>query len=310
MGLRLLAQLHARGTPPVKCLVLGRHNEIVKAQYPNNQDIRCLSIDLDHRKSLFGAKRAAKLAPWVVYLAPPPATGSDDPRMKHFIAASAAISSATTSYRATSAASFRRLQRCVYVSTTGVYGTAQGAWVRETSPIKPTEARGVRRVAAENRLKRSAFASVSVLRAPGIYAADRLPIERIQKGLPAFSPADDVPTNHIHADDLARLCWLALFKGRNRRAYNAADGEPMMHAEYLERVATCFNLPFPPRIGAEQAQAALTPMAWSMLSGARRVSSARIFREWGIKLKYPNMTQFLDTVQIETKSETDRELVR
>jgi nucleoside-diphosphate-sugar epimerase len=263
VGLRLAQQLSGR----IKMVALGRNPSIVKGA-------RFVSIDLDKRHSL---KRAVSLAQWVVYLAPPSAVGQDDPRMKHFLAASSCV------------------ERCVYVSTTGVYGAANGAWVTETAPLKPTELRGVRRVAAENRLKRSNIPSACILRAPGIYAVERLPIERIKNRLPALIPADDVPTNHIHADDLARLCWLGLFRGRNRRAYNAADGQPMMHGDYLSAVANASGLQAPPRLPREQVKAALSPVAWSMLSGARRVSSERLLGEWGVTLRYPSMGAFLAT---------------
>jgi nucleoside-diphosphate-sugar epimerase len=262
VGLRLAQQLSGR----IKMVALGRNPIIVKGT-------RFVSVDLDQRSSV---KRALSLAPWTVYHAPPPTTGRDDPRMKHFLAASSSV------------------ERCVYVSTTGVYGAANGAWVTETTPLNPTELRGVRRVAAENRLKRSKIPTACILRAPGIYAAERLPIERIQNRLPAFIAADDVPTNHIHADDLARLCWLGLFRGRNRRVYNAADGQPMMHGDYLSAVAHTFGLEAPSRLPRTEVKAALSPIAWSMLSGARRVSSERLLGEWGVTLRYPSMSAFLD----------------
>jgi nucleoside-diphosphate-sugar epimerase len=266
VGLRLAKQLAGR----IPMIALGRNPTIVNGA-------RFIPLDLDRRHHL---KRALNLAQWAVYLAPPPAAGADDARMQRFIAAAGNVT------------------RCVYVSTTGVYGAAQGAWVSETSPLRPTEARGLRRLAAEKRLKHSAIPAVSILRAPGIYAAERLPLERLQKGLPALIAADDVPTNHIHADDLARLCWLALYRGRNRRAYNAADGQPMMHGDYLSAVASTFGLPAPPRLPREQAQAALSPIAWSMLAGARRVNSARLLSEWGVALKYPTMAAFLAQLKI------------
>jgi nucleoside-diphosphate-sugar epimerase len=267
VGLRLAEQVSHK----VGVLALGR-------QVITKPKTRFIHIDLDERCNE-GLKKAARLATWVIYLAPPPVIGQDDVRMKHFLAHTGAI------------------QRCIYVSTTAVYGAAKGAWVTETSPLMPTEGRGIRRVAAENRLKRSSITRVSILRAPGIYAAERLPIERIQKGLPALIPEDDVPTNHIHADDLARLCWLGLFLGRNRRAYNAADGQPMMHGDYLSAVASTFDLQPPPRLPQAQTKAQLSPIAWSMLSGARRVSSARLLNEWQIQLKYPNMSTFLAQIK-------------
>ncbi len=276
VGLRLLAQLN----PKIKCVVLGRNNAIVKAAHPSTP---CITVDLDHRQSRLtnqtSHRKLSALAPWVIYLAPPPAIGLNDPRVQRF------------------AAQFGNAQCCVYVSTTAVYGSLQGeqkgAWVTETSPLIPTEARGKRRLAAEQCFKRSAIAKLSVLRAPGIYARDRLPIERIRQRLPTFTPADDVPTNHIHADDLARLCWLGLFRGGNRRAYNAADGHPMLHGEYLNAVADTFGLSAPPRLPALEVKNALSPTAWSMLSAARRISSQRLMDEWRITLQHPSMAAFL-----------------
>ena len=274
MGQRLAAHLAPRLKTHIGLLAIGRH--AVKTpqmpKTPKMPNTHFICADLDQKKSL---RRLAALPSRVIYLAPPPSSGTDDARMQQFLAAAP------------------RTQQCIYVSTTGVYGAAAGAWVTETTPLSATEPRSQRRIAAEKRLKRSAIPHVSILRAPGIYAKDRLPIARIQAGLPAFDAADDVPTNHIHADDLARLCWLALFQGRNRRAYNAADGQPMLHADYLNAVAQHFGLNAPPRLPAAQVKDALSPIAWSMLAGARRVSSARLFREWGVQLKYPSVNAFL-----------------
>lgn len=261
VGQRLASLLSGRAT------VLG-----VGRQAPPQSTDAFLQLDLDHASTL---KRLAALPRRVVYLAPPPQTGQDDPRVRRFLAAAPQV------------------EQCIYVSTTGVYGPAGGAWVTETTPLRPSEGRGQRRIAAENRLKASAIKRVSILRAPGIYALDRLPVARIKAGLPAFLPIDDVPTNHIHADDLARLCWLGLFKARNRRSYNASDGRPMMHGDYLQAVAQRFGLQAPPRLPRAQVQAALSPIAWSMLAGARRISSTRLLTEWGLRLKHRDMAAFL-----------------
>ena len=271
VGARVLAYLKSR-LSSVKARAAGRQKPELAAEHASNlPNFAYINLDLDHRSSL---ARAAGLANWVIYLAPPPAAGVDDSRIRNYLANC-------------------RAKRLVYVSTTGVYGAAGGAWVTETSPLAPSELRGVRRVAAEKRLKTSALPHVTILRAPGIYAADRLPLARIKSGQPALIAADDVPTNHIHADDLARLCWLALFKGKNRRAYNAADGQPMMHADYLQAVAQHYGLDSPPRLPKHAVIEALSSAQWSMLAGARRVSSTRIQAEWGLKLKHPSVVDFL-----------------
>jgi nucleoside-diphosphate-sugar epimerase len=276
VGLRLIK--HIKGK--IKVLALGR--TAVSIAHHLESRLRFANIDLDdtqqHLKQL---RRYAAIAPWVVYLAPPASQGLDDERMKRFLAC---------------VNPFKPLKQVVYVSTTGVYGAAQGAWVTETSPLNASEPRAKRRIAAEGRLKRSRVSHISVLRAPGIYAENRLPIKRLQAGLPALIDADDVPTNHIHADDLARICWLGLFKSRNRRTYNAADGVPMMHAQYLATVAKTFGLAMPVQQTREKVQAALSPIAWSMLSSARRVNNQRLLDEWGITLKHPSMAHYLSSI--------------
>jgi nucleoside-diphosphate-sugar epimerase len=281
VGLRLFKQVQSK----ISVLALGRTPILVN---PSNDDSTVLPkkvsrfarLDLDDTSAhLNNMRRYAAIATRVVYLAPPFNEGLDDRRIQRFLACAASPTA--------------RIKQLIYVSTTGVYGTANGMWVNETSPLNAKEPRAIRRIAAEKRVKNSTIPHVSVLRAPGIYADDRLPIQRLKNRLPALIDSDDIPTNHIHADDLARLCWLALFKSANRRTYNVADGVPMMHAQYLKAVAQRFNLPMPIQLPREAVQAALSPIAWSMLSGARRIDSSRLRNEWRIQLKYPSMSSFL-----------------
>ncbi|MFB1029909.1 MAG: SDR family NAD(P)-dependent oxidoreductase, partial [Thauera sp.] len=153
--------------------------------------------DLDDRQSL---RRLAGIADAVLHFAPPPQTGHGDPRMARLLAALAGRSSLP--------------QGVVYISTTGVYGDCAGARVDETRPCRAQTARGRRRVDAERRLRafgRRNQVRVALLRAPGIYAADRLPLERLRRGDPVLAADEDVHTNHIHAEDLARIACLALF---------------------------------------------------------------------------------------------------
>jgi len=128
----------------------------------------------------------------VFHFAPPPNEGKTDPRTTHLLQA--------LTRRGKPGA-------LVYISTSGVYGDCGGNWVSETRPVAPVNGRAVRRVDAERQLRAWGEAfhiQVSILRAPGIYAADRLPLERIKRGTPALVAQDDSYTNHIHADDLAR----------------------------------------------------------------------------------------------------------
>ena len=76
-----------------------------------------------------------------------------------------------------------------------------------------------------------------VLRAPGIYAADRLPLERLRAGTPVLREADDVYTNHIHAEDLAACCLRALEEDAPAGIYNASDDTRLKMGDWLDLVA-------------------------------------------------------------------------
>jgi nucleoside-diphosphate-sugar epimerase len=130
---------------------------------------------------------------------------------------------------------------------------------------------------------------VAILRAPGIYAADRLPIERLQRGTPALAPIDDVYTNHIHADDLARLCALALFRARPGRVYNASDDSRLKMGDYFDLVADAFGLARPPRLARAELEKAVSPMLLSFMSESRRLENRRIGTELRARLLHPHV---------------------
>jgi nucleoside-diphosphate-sugar epimerase len=182
------------------------------------------------------------------------------------------------------------------VSTTGVYGDCGGAVFDETRPVQPANPRAVRRVDAERVLRRWAKKSgarLAILRVPGIYAQDRLPLERLQKGTPALAAEDDVYTNHIHADDLARLILLALFRGAPSRLYHAVDDSDMRMAEYFDAVADACQLARPPRLPRAKLREAVSPMMLSFMSESRRLRNDRIMQELGMRLRYPTVQSAL-----------------
>jgi nucleoside-diphosphate-sugar epimerase len=225
--------------------------------------------NLDRRRSL---RRLAGFRQRVLHLAPPAESGRRDARTRALLAA------------------LCRTGRLVYVSTTGVYGDRGGALVDETTPAAPSNERAWRRLDAERAVR---AVHGCVLRAPGIYARDRLPLERLRAGLPALAPGDDVFTNHIHADDLARLCVAALFRGGRGRVYNAVDKSQLKMSEYFDLVADRFELPRPPRLPREQLRDAVSPMMYSFMRESRRVTSTRIERELRLRLKWPTVADAL-----------------
>ena len=228
--------------------------------------------------------RLGGLADRVLHLAPPPGTGQTDPRTAHLLRALARGG---------------RTSRLVYGSTTGVYGDCGGEAVDETRAVNPTTDRARRRVDAEARLQhfgRHSGCHVTILRIPGIYALDREggdPRERVRRGTPALQAADDVYTNHIHADDLARACLRALTVGRPQRAVNVCDDTDLRMGDYFDLVADLWHLPHPPRISRATALATLPPMMMSFMSESRRLSNERMKRELGMVLRYPTVREGL-----------------
>jgi len=233
--------------------------------------------NLDAPSSL---RRLAGLATRVLHLAPPPLSGSHDPRTRALLRVLSLRSAA---------------RALVYASTSGVYGDCQGEWVDESRPVAPQNPRAHRRVDAQARVAlfaRQRGTRVSVLRVPGIYAVDReggTPYERIARGSPVLQASDDVFTNHIHANDLARACLLALWRGRMRRTYHVSDDSMLKMADYYIAAAQLYGLPPPPRVSRAQAQAQLSPMQMSFMSESRRLRNQRMKRELRLSLQYPQV---------------------
>jgi nucleoside-diphosphate-sugar epimerase len=240
-----------------------------------------LVANLDEPASL---TRLAGLADAVLHLAPPPGQGGTDPRTAALLQALAR----------------RGVPRClVYASTTGVYGDAQGARFDETRPVAPRSDRARRRVDAEARVRwfgRAFGVRVSILRIPGIYAADRPgghPRERLLRGTPVLRAEDDVYTNHIHADDLARACVAAIARGKPQRVVHVSDHTELKMGDYFDLAADLCGLPRPPRIGWTQAREQLAPALLSFMSESRRLKNGRLLRELRLRLRYPTVREGL-----------------
>jgi nucleoside-diphosphate-sugar epimerase len=231
--------------------------------------------NLDSPQSLYRLKGLADI---VVHLAPPPLQGSLDQRTRNLVAI------------------LPRHGKLVYVSTTGVYGDCKGAFFDETRPVAPVNARAERRVDAERVLRRWARhheGKLSILRVPGIYAADRLPLERLRQGTPALLDADDVYTNHIHADDLAQIIALALFRAQPLRVYHTVDDSALKMGDYFDQVAAAFKLPLPPRVPRAELSKQVSPMLLSFMSESRRLSNERMKTELGVRLRWPAVSDLL-----------------
>ena len=228
--------------------------------------------------------RLAGLADAVLHLAPPPLQGTTDPRTRNLIEALARKG---------------RVHCLVYGSTSGVYGDCGGARFDETRAVNPGTDRARRRVDAESRIRwygRVHGVRVSILRIPGIYAVDREgghPRDRLLRGTPVLNAEDDVHTNHIHADDLARACVAALARALPQRVIHACDDTDLTMGDYFDLAADRCGLPRPPRISRVEARERLSPMLLSFMSESRRLDNQRLKRELRLVLRYPTVTDGL-----------------
>lgn len=216
------------------------------------------------------------LAQDVVHLAPPPSQGMLDTRTAHLLAA----------------LTKRKIlpHRLIYISTSGVYGNCGGDIVPETRPLRPHTARAKRRLDAERRIRewgRRSRVCVCILRVPGIYAGDRLPLERVKSGTPVLLPEQDAYSNHIHADDLARIVIAALRFGKPGRVYNTSDDSDLKMGDYFDLVADRFGLPRPTRISYSEAHQRIPEKLLSFMQESRRLANRRMKRELQVKLRYP-----------------------
>ena len=233
--------------------------------------------------------RLAGVATRVLHLAPPPGEREVGPRW-WLDPRSTALARALR----------RRTlpQSLVYASTSGVYGDCAGAWVPESRPVAPATPRAQRRVNAERAMRHLGRAGVpvSILRVPGIYAPDReggTPEARLRRGTPVLAEPDDVYTNHIHADDLARACMLALWRARAQRIYNVADDSQLKMGDYFDFAADLYGLPRPPRVQRSTAQEQLPLSLLSFMGESRRLTTTRMARELRLRLRYPTVREGL-----------------
>ncbi|AIP64030.2 NAD-dependent epimerase/dehydratase family protein [Burkholderia thailandensis] len=314
VGMRCAAQLRARHENLRVIALTSRRSRCA--------ELRAAGVvpvvgDLDARATL---ERIARVAHVVLHLAPPQATGHVDRRTQALVAALASprrprqLAPAYGRLRAGRAAARSARPRfqasaivpdapsrpvVVYASTSGVYGDCGGARVDETRPVRPANPRAQRRVSAERQLRRATARgalSARIVRIPGIYAANRLPLARLEKGTPALIEADDVYTNHIHADDLASILLRAAARGKPARVVHASDDTELKMGDYFERVARAFGLRSPPRIARAEAERQLEPMLLSFMRESRRLANARMKRELRIALRYPSVDDFLRTM--------------
>jgi nucleoside-diphosphate-sugar epimerase len=272
------------GQAPQAVAVLALTSSPERVPVLRAQGIVPLIGNLDHPASL---ARLAGIATHVLHLAPPPndrAERRDDPRTRALLRALRQ----------------RSLPHAiVYGSTSGVYGDCRGEKVAETRQVKPYTPRAWRRVDAERQLRlagKAAGIRVHVLRIPGIYATDReggTPHARLSRGTPVLRTEDDVYTNHIHADDLARASVAALWRGKPQRITHVSDDSDLKMGDYFDLAADLYGLARPRRLARAEAEESMPPMMMSFMAESRRLDNQRLKQELRVRLRYPTVREGL-----------------
>jgi nucleoside-diphosphate-sugar epimerase len=272
IGRRLALRLQGEG-----CRVTGVVRSSASVSALAEDGIRAIRCDLD-RDSL---PRRSTLGEALYYLAPPPGEGVLDTRMQRFL--DGLVRSGQP-------------RRILYISTTGIYGDCNGEWVDESRPPNPQVDRARRRWHAEQLLQEwhtRSGGELVILRVAGIYGPGKLPLARLRKGVPMVAERDAPWTNRIHADDLVSACLAAMRRGLDGQVYNASDGTPGNMTDYFNRVADMAGIQRPPTISLRQAREELSPGLLSYLGESRRLSNARLLRDTGLQLRYPDLTSGL-----------------
>ncbi|MFM1881549.1 MAG: hypothetical protein RLZZ344_1783 [Pseudomonadota bacterium] len=300
---RGLARPAATAEDPEQAILLGR--DLKARRSLAGRQIVLLGWDLDSPEAC--QRLARVLTHWVVlfppgeshtqpherHLADHPAAGAKVPRPRDIrsrrLAMALAISQGVRGLRRGPSA------RGLYISTTGVYGDHHGARIHETGRCLTRQPRSLRRLDAESVWRGLGF---HVLRVPGITTEETLPVDRIKAGARMLRAEDDIFTNHIHADDLAEICWKAIWRGRRGRLTNAVCGGSMPLGDYYDTVADAARLPRPPRLSRSAwteavARGDISPMTASFMQDSRRVESRRLANELKVRLRYPTIADIV-----------------
>jgi nucleoside-diphosphate-sugar epimerase len=273
IGRRVALLLQAAGRE-VTGLVRSKESVVSLAE----AGIRSLAANLNDPDELGNLSVAGAL---VFYFAPPPGGGITDPKVCNFCAA---------------ASGTKAPKRVVYISTSGVYGDCGGAVVNEKTPVNPQTTRAKRRYYAEQTFKQWGQAQgveVIILRVTGIYGPGRLPLSRLHEGHPLLRIEESLPTNRVHADDLAQVCVAAAEKADDGDIFNVSDGHPGTMTEYFLALADLCGIPHPPLISMKAARQVMAPLMLSYLTESRRMDNTRMLTKLGVRLLYPNLSEGL-----------------
>lgn len=194
-------------------------------------------------------------------------------------------------------AALRGLAWVGYLSTTGVYGDHQGAWVDEATAPAPATMRGRRRLAAEERwatLERQRGLPVHRFRLAGIYGPGRNVLLQLRAGTARLIEKPGQVFSRIHVADIAMALEASMARPNPGQVYNLCDDEPAAPAEVMTYAAALLGLPLPPGIPLSAPE--VSEMARSFYADNKRVRATRIKRELGLVWRYPTYREGLSAL--------------
>ena len=177
-----------------------------------------------------------------------------------------------------------------YLSSTGVYGDKQGAWVDEATPTIAQSGEGRRNVRAEADLAWLTMGA-RVFRLPGIYGPGRSALDRVRAGQARRIDLPDQVFSRVHVDDIASGVVAALARHAPAGAYNLSDDCPCSGNEVTEHACRLLGLPLPPLESLEEAN--LSEMARGFYMENRRVANGKAKRVLGWSPRYPTYVEGL-----------------
>ena len=239
----------------------------------------CYSIDLDGAFTLPASVEFDHSV--LYYFIPPQNSGVRDERLRVFL----------------KALENRFLpDKIILISTTGVYGNCNGDWVDESRPVSPDTDRAKRRLDAEQVLSswcESRNVGYIIMRVPGIYGADKLPLDRLISGKPILALDESPWSNRIHVDDLVSISIEFKSYVGSHHIFNISDGSPSTMSDFFIKVAQSRNIEIPPQISLAQCSEIFSENMMSYLLESKRIDNQRLLSELQYDLKYPSIKEGL-----------------
>jgi nucleoside-diphosphate-sugar epimerase len=178
----------------------------------------------------------------------------------------------------------RQFEWVGYLSTTGVYGDHQGAWVDENTPLTPSTRRGQWRKDAEEAWQAVPGLPLHIFRLAGIYGPGRGPFAKVRDGTARRIVKTGQVFSRTHVEDIAQVLAASIAQPAPGTAYNICDDDPAPPQDVIAHAAELLGAPVPPAIPFEIAE--MTPMARSFYAESKRVRNDRIKDELGVQLRF------------------------